>query len=73
MMRRSVVLASSELQPLGGIARATKDRATPLQVAMWCITSVDRDEEHARATASRQTAFYLSTPSYATVVAGSAP
>jgi alkanesulfonate monooxygenase SsuD/methylene tetrahydromethanopterin reductase-like flavin-dependent oxidoreductase (luciferase family) len=37
---------------------------------MWCVTSVADDAEHARDMARRQLAFYLSTPSYATVAAG---
>lgn len=48
----------------------SEDREAPPHVAMWCITSVDRDEERARAMARHQLAFYLSTPSYASVAAG---
>jgi alkanesulfonate monooxygenase SsuD/methylene tetrahydromethanopterin reductase-like flavin-dependent oxidoreductase (luciferase family) len=40
------------------------------EIAAWCITSVDEDEELARELAKRQLAFYLSTPSYATAAAG---
>lgn len=42
----------------------------PFELAAWCITAVDEDEEHARELARRQLAFYLSTPSYKTVTAG---
>jgi alkanesulfonate monooxygenase SsuD/methylene tetrahydromethanopterin reductase-like flavin-dependent oxidoreductase (luciferase family) len=42
----------------------------PLEIAAWCITSIDEDEELARELARRQLAFYLSTPSYGTVAAG---
>jgi alkanesulfonate monooxygenase SsuD/methylene tetrahydromethanopterin reductase-like flavin-dependent oxidoreductase (luciferase family) len=41
-----------------------------LEIAAWCITSIDEDEELARELAKRQLAFYLSTPSYGTVAAG---
>jgi alkanesulfonate monooxygenase SsuD/methylene tetrahydromethanopterin reductase-like flavin-dependent oxidoreductase (luciferase family) len=40
------------------------------EIAAWCITSIDEDEELARELAKRQLAFYLSTPSYATAAAG---
>jgi len=43
---------------------------SPLEVAAWCVTAVDEDEERARELARRQLAFYLSTPSYRTVTAG---
>jgi alkanesulfonate monooxygenase SsuD/methylene tetrahydromethanopterin reductase-like flavin-dependent oxidoreductase (luciferase family) len=42
----------------------------PFEIAAWCITSIDEDEERARERARRQLAFYLSTPSYSTVTAG---
>lgn len=42
----------------------------PLEIAAWCITSIDEDEERARENARRQLAFYLSTPSYRTVAEG---
>lgn len=42
----------------------------PLQVAAWCVTSVDDDGDRARARAAAQLAFYLSTPSYGPVLAG---
>ena len=51
-----------------GIAQRQGDR--PLEIAAWCITSIDEDEELARELARRQLAFYLSTPSYGTVAAG---
>lgn len=41
-----------------------------LEIAAWCITSIDADEERARENARRQLAFYLSTPSYRTVAEG---
>jgi len=40
------------------------------EIAAWCITAIDEDEERAREMARRQLAFYLSTPSYKTVTAG---
>jgi alkanesulfonate monooxygenase SsuD/methylene tetrahydromethanopterin reductase-like flavin-dependent oxidoreductase (luciferase family) len=43
--------------------------AGDLEVAIWCVTSVDEDEEAAREMARRQLAFYLSTPSYRTAAA----
>jgi alkanesulfonate monooxygenase SsuD/methylene tetrahydromethanopterin reductase-like flavin-dependent oxidoreductase (luciferase family) len=55
---------------LPALRAGSEDRAAPLEVAMWCITSISGDEEHARAMARNQLAFYLSTPSYATVAAG---
>ncbi len=51
-----------------GIAQRQSER--PLEIAAWCITSIDEDEELARELAKRQLAFYLSTPSYGTVAAG---
>jgi alkanesulfonate monooxygenase SsuD/methylene tetrahydromethanopterin reductase-like flavin-dependent oxidoreductase (luciferase family) len=42
------------------------------EVAAWCITAIDEDEERAREMARRQLAFYLSTPSYKTVTGGTA-
>jgi alkanesulfonate monooxygenase SsuD/methylene tetrahydromethanopterin reductase-like flavin-dependent oxidoreductase (luciferase family) len=42
----------------------------PFEIAAWCITAIDEDEERAREMARRQLAFYLSTPSYKTVTAG---
>jgi alkanesulfonate monooxygenase SsuD/methylene tetrahydromethanopterin reductase-like flavin-dependent oxidoreductase (luciferase family) len=47
-----------------------RSRDTPFEIAAWCITSIDEDEERARELARRQLAFYLSTPSYRTVTAG---
>jgi alkanesulfonate monooxygenase SsuD/methylene tetrahydromethanopterin reductase-like flavin-dependent oxidoreductase (luciferase family) len=49
-----------------------RDDDGPLEVAAWCITAIDADEERARELARRQLAFYLSTPSYKTVTAGTA-
>jgi alkanesulfonate monooxygenase SsuD/methylene tetrahydromethanopterin reductase-like flavin-dependent oxidoreductase (luciferase family) len=40
------------------------------EVVAWCLTSIDEDEGRARERARRQLAFYLSTPSYRTVAAG---
>jgi alkanesulfonate monooxygenase SsuD/methylene tetrahydromethanopterin reductase-like flavin-dependent oxidoreductase (luciferase family) len=51
-----------------GLAR--RDREGTLEIAAWCITSIDDDEELARENARRQLAFYLSTPSYRTVAEG---
>jgi len=47
-----------------------RDREGTLEIAAWCITSIDDDEERARENARRQLAFYLSTPSYRTVAEG---
>ncbi|MCW3019231.1 MAG: class flavin-dependent oxidoreductase [Solirubrobacterales bacterium] len=49
---------------------AERSGAPALEIAAWCITSIDDDEERARELARRQLAFYLSTPSYRTVTAG---
>lgn len=49
---------------------AERESEGPIEIAAWCITAVDEDEERARELARRQLAFYLSTPSYATVTAG---
>lgn len=49
---------------------AQRDREGAVEVAAWCITSIDDDEERARENARRQLAFYLSTPSYRTVAEG---
>jgi alkanesulfonate monooxygenase SsuD/methylene tetrahydromethanopterin reductase-like flavin-dependent oxidoreductase (luciferase family) len=38
------------------------------RVAVWCVTSIDADEELARSNARRQLAFYFSTPSYKPVL-----
>jgi alkanesulfonate monooxygenase SsuD/methylene tetrahydromethanopterin reductase-like flavin-dependent oxidoreductase (luciferase family) len=51
-----------------GLAQRESD--APFELAAWCITSIDEDEERARELARRQLAFYLSTPSYRTVAAG---
>lgn len=42
----------------------------PSTVSAWCITAIDRDRDAAREVGRRQAAFYLSTPSYASVVEG---
>ncbi|WP_228431371.1 LLM class flavin-dependent oxidoreductase [Baekduia soli] len=55
---------------LPALQAGAADRAAPPEVAMWCITSVDDDEGRAREMARAQLAFYLSTPSYAGVAAG---
>jgi alkanesulfonate monooxygenase SsuD/methylene tetrahydromethanopterin reductase-like flavin-dependent oxidoreductase (luciferase family) len=47
-----------------------RDREGDFEIAAWCITSIDDDEELARENARRQLAFYLSTPSYRTVAEG---
>ncbi|MCW3068561.1 MAG: class flavin-dependent oxidoreductase [Solirubrobacterales bacterium] len=47
-----------------------RSQGAPFEMAAWCITSIDEDEERARELARRQLAFYLSTPSYSTVTAG---
>lgn len=49
---------------------AERSDEAPFEIAAWCITSIDEDEERARELARRQLAFYLSTPSYSTVTAG---
>ncbi len=51
-----------------GLDRRASDG--PFEVAAWCVTAIDDDEEQAREMARRQLAFYLSTPSYKTVTAG---
>jgi alkanesulfonate monooxygenase SsuD/methylene tetrahydromethanopterin reductase-like flavin-dependent oxidoreductase (luciferase family) len=56
--------------PALGAGRAQRTLSTPLEIAAWCITSVDADEELARERARRQLAFYLVTPSYKTVAEG---
>jgi alkanesulfonate monooxygenase SsuD/methylene tetrahydromethanopterin reductase-like flavin-dependent oxidoreductase (luciferase family) len=50
--------------------QAQRELDSPFEVAAWCITAIDEDEENARELARRQLAFYLSTPSYSTVTAG---
>jgi len=42
----------------------------PVRVAAWCVTSIDDDGDRARARSAAQLAFYLSTPSYGPVLAG---
>jgi alkanesulfonate monooxygenase SsuD/methylene tetrahydromethanopterin reductase-like flavin-dependent oxidoreductase (luciferase family) len=49
---------------------AKRSEEGTFEVAAWCITAIDEDEERAREMARRQLAFYLSTPSYKTVTAG---
>jgi len=51
-----------------GLSQRSGD--APFEIAAWCITAIDEDEERARELARRQLAFYLSTPSYRTVTAG---
>lgn len=55
---------------LPALRQGARDRPEPVAVAAWCITSVDTDEERARERARAQIAFYLTTPSYGPVVAG---
>jgi alkanesulfonate monooxygenase SsuD/methylene tetrahydromethanopterin reductase-like flavin-dependent oxidoreductase (luciferase family) len=54
------------------IRRGAAERVArgPIQVAAWCVTSIDEDGDRARARAAAQLAFYLSTPSYGPVLAG---
>jgi len=72
------------LHPLAMVRRHLRERVVPalrrgaaertapgaVQVAAWCVTSVDDDGDRARARAAAQLAFYLSTPSYGPVLAG---
>lgn len=51
---------------------AEREGGSGFEVAAWCITAVDADEERARELSRRQLAFYLSTPSYRTVTADTA-
>lgn len=55
---------------LPAIERGTELRGARPHVAMWCVTAVAEDPEHARDLARRQLAFYLSTPTYASVAEG---
>ncbi|WP_347591128.1 LLM class flavin-dependent oxidoreductase [Acrocarpospora sp. B8E8] len=56
---------------LPAVAEGSSARAgRPPKVIAWCVTSIDHDEEVARARARAQLAFYFSTPSYRTVAAG---
>lgn len=57
---------------LPALRRGIAEREGPLDVVAWCITSIDSDEERARARGKAQLAFYLSTPSYRTIVEGTA-
>jgi alkanesulfonate monooxygenase SsuD/methylene tetrahydromethanopterin reductase-like flavin-dependent oxidoreductase (luciferase family) len=50
--------------------RARRTLPTPLEVAIWAITSIDADDSLARERARRQLAFYLVTPSYRAVAEG---
>jgi len=61
-----------ERRVMPALRRGAQDRAIPLEVVAWCITSIDPDEELARRRARAQLAFYLSTPSYRTVAEGTA-
>jgi alkanesulfonate monooxygenase SsuD/methylene tetrahydromethanopterin reductase-like flavin-dependent oxidoreductase (luciferase family) len=51
-----------------GLAR--REDGDAIEVAAWCVTAIDEDEGAARERARKQLAFYLSTPSYAPVTAG---
>ena len=55
--------------PAIDVGRSRRD-GTDVAVSAWCIGSVDEDEHRAWARARRQLAFYLSTPGYRDVVAG---
>lgn len=55
---------------LPAIRRGAEQRGTGTFVAVWAITSINDDEDVAREHARRQAAFYLSTPSYGSVVEG---
>jgi alkanesulfonate monooxygenase SsuD/methylene tetrahydromethanopterin reductase-like flavin-dependent oxidoreductase (luciferase family) len=55
---------------LPALERGADGRSQRPRVAAWCVTAIDSDEERARELARRQLAFYLSTPSYATVAEG---
>jgi alkanesulfonate monooxygenase SsuD/methylene tetrahydromethanopterin reductase-like flavin-dependent oxidoreductase (luciferase family) len=57
---------------LPAIEEGAKRREDKPFVAAWVITSVAADEEQAREHARRQLAFYLSTPSYGSVLEGTA-
>lgn len=46
------------------------ERGVALELAAWCVTSIDEDPERALERARAQLAFYFSTPSYRTVVEG---
>jgi alkanesulfonate monooxygenase SsuD/methylene tetrahydromethanopterin reductase-like flavin-dependent oxidoreductase (luciferase family) len=50
--------------------RTQRTSTSPLEVAIWAITSIDADASLARERARRQLAFYLVTPSYRTVAEG---
>jgi alkanesulfonate monooxygenase SsuD/methylene tetrahydromethanopterin reductase-like flavin-dependent oxidoreductase (luciferase family) len=58
------------LLPALAAGRAQRTLPTPPEIAIWCIASIDDDEELARERARRQLAFYLVTPSYKTVAEG---
>lgn len=55
---------------LPALRRGQQERGGPLELAAWCVTSIDADAERARERARAQLAFYFSTPSYRTVVEG---
>ena len=57
---------------LPALRQGAEQRGAAPFLAAWCITSIAPDREVAREHARRQTAFYLSTPSYGAVVAGTA-
>jgi alkanesulfonate monooxygenase SsuD/methylene tetrahydromethanopterin reductase-like flavin-dependent oxidoreductase (luciferase family) len=50
--------------------RGADERGAGGEIAAWCITSIAADGSLAREHARRQAAFYLSTPSYGSVVEG---
>lgn len=52
------------------LRRGERDGGRTLQLAQWCVTSIDDDSQTARLRAAAQLAFYLSTPSYRTVAEG---
>lgn len=51
------------------LRRGMLERGAEGSVVVWCVTSISADGQEAREHARRQLAFYLSTPSYASVVA----
>lgn len=59
-----------EARVLPALSLGVADRGGPVEVAAWCITSIDEDPERARQRARAQIAFYFSTPSYGPVAAG---
>jgi alkanesulfonate monooxygenase SsuD/methylene tetrahydromethanopterin reductase-like flavin-dependent oxidoreductase (luciferase family) len=55
---------------LPALRQGQSEGAADIEIAAWCITSIDQDVDVARARARAQLAFYLSTPSYRTVAEG---